>query len=64
MDRLAVREVTAAKMLDMPASKFRDLVAMSALPAPVRIGDTERWLVDDIRAILDGSAARPNGDIE
>ena len=61
---LAVREATAARMLDMPAAEFRQLVAEGALPPPCRVGGHERWRVNDIEAILDGSAALPYEDFE
>ncbi|MCZ4351572.1 hypothetical protein O4H61_03500 [Roseovarius aestuarii] len=57
---LAVSEATAARMLDMAGTKFRELVKLGALPPPVKLaGGIERWRYDDLRAILDGSAARP-----
>lgn len=53
-DRLAVRAATAAAMLDLPATRFRELVAAGALPPPVRLGDDERWRVADLNAALNG----------
>lgn len=61
---LAVRERHAAEMLDMPLTDFRRLVSQGALPGPIVIGTHERWLVEHIRATLDGRAALPNGDFE
>ena len=62
---LAVRDTTAAKMLDMPATEFRRLVNAGALPKPCRIGRHDRWRVRDIQAIVDGTAAWPDDeDIE
>lgn len=61
---LAVREATAAAMLDMPATEFRRLVQSGAMPQPVRIGGNERWLVDQIQAILGGDAAKPSEDFD
>ncbi|WP_116082039.1 hypothetical protein [Tropicimonas sp. IMCC34011] len=62
---LAVRDTTAAKMLDMPAFEFRRLVDAGALPKPCRIGQHDRWRVQDIKAIVDGKAAWPDDeDIE
>ncbi|RVV99724.1 hypothetical protein EKE94_03325 [Mesobaculum littorinae] len=62
--RIAVRETTAAAMLDMPATEFRRLVSVGALPQPCRIGRHERWRVDQIEAILSGGAALPDEDFE
>lgn len=61
---LAAAERTAARMLDLPVAAFRKLVSEGALPPPLRIGGYERWRVDDLRAILDGSAALPDEDFE
>jgi predicted DNA-binding transcriptional regulator AlpA len=61
---LAVGDATAAAMLDLPASEFRKLVAAGALPPPVRIGGHSRWRVDQLTAILDGAAAKPEQDFE
>ncbi|TCP58748.1 hypothetical protein EV663_11714 [Rhodovulum bhavnagarense] len=64
MQRLAVRDITAAQMLDMPPTQFRRLVADGALPPPTRIAGLERWRVDQLQAILSGEAAKPNEDFE
>lgn len=62
---LAVSDTNAAHMLDLPTTKFRELVAAGALPPPVRVADgIERWRVDDLQAILSGKAARPSEDLE
>ena len=53
------RNATAARLLDMPVSRFRALVRQGILPPPVRIADMERWKIPEFLAILDGSAARP-----
>ena len=62
--QLAVRDTTAASMLDMPAAEFRRLVASGALPGPVQIGGHKRWRVDQIQAILTGKAAIPMDDFD
>jgi len=64
IDKLAVKDTTAARMLDLSAAEFRKLVSAGALPPPARIGTHERWNVDQLRAILRGDAARPNDDFE
>jgi len=61
---LAVRDCTAAKLLDMSVERFRRLVAEGALPPPARIGPDERWRVDELDAILRGDAARPRDEFE
>lgn len=53
---------TAARLLDMTPSEFRDLVNAGALPRPHRIGTHERWRVEDLDAILRGAAFRPQDD--
>ncbi|KUP90937.1 helix-turn-helix transcriptional regulator [Tritonibacter horizontis] len=61
---IAVRDTTAAKMLDLPATEFHKLVNAGALPKPCNLGHHVRWRVSDIQAILDGHAARPSEDFE
>lgn len=61
---IAVREVTAAAMLDMSASEFRRLVGRGALPPPKKIGGATRWRVAELEAVLFGHAAKPNEDQE
>jgi predicted DNA-binding transcriptional regulator AlpA len=62
--RLAVRDTTAAAMLDMPAAEFRRLVERGALPKPIRIGEHDRWPVAQIEAIITGKAALPSEDFD
>ncbi len=65
VEPIAVRESNAAAMVDMSVEKFRKLVQNGAFPGPVALLDgTERWLVDDLRAILTGKAAIPDQDFE
>lgn len=59
---IAVKENTAADMLDMSKAKFRRLVERGALPPPCEIGDTIRWRVSDLEAILFGTKRKPDGD--
>ncbi|MDD9727190.1 HNH endonuclease [Roseovarius sp. SK2] len=54
---LAVKDTTAARMLDMPASEFRRLVAAGVLPKPCQIGDLERWEYAHIKCIAVGAAS-------
>jgi predicted DNA-binding transcriptional regulator AlpA len=61
---LAVRAQTAAAMLDMPPAEFMRLVERGALPPPVRIGQHDRWNVDQLTAIIRGDAAKPNQEFE
>ena len=53
------RDATAAKLLDMPVSRFSALVRQGILPPPICIADMERWKVPELLPILDDSAARP-----
>lgn len=62
MQLIAVREKKAASMLDMTVDQFRALVEQGALPAPITIGEHQRWRVDQLNAILDGKSAIPNED--
>lgn len=63
--QLAVRDTSAARMLDMSATDFRRLVQRGVFPPPVRLeSGLERWRVSDIEAILSGKAAFPDEDIE
>ena len=62
---LFAKERTAAKLLDMTPQEFRDLVQAGSLPAPMKIGKNhERWSIEDIKAIMNGTAARPQEDFE
>ena len=61
---LAVRATTAAAMLDMPPAEFMRLVERGALPPPVRIGQHDRWNVDQLTAIIRGDAAKPNQEFQ
>ncbi|WP_170759909.1 hypothetical protein [Ruegeria lacuscaerulensis] len=62
---LFAKEQTAAKLLDMTAKEFRELVDNGALPPPKTLaGGLERWNVQDLCAIANGDAARPEDEIE
>ena len=61
---LAVKAQTAAAMLDLPPSEFLRLVERGALPPPVRIGQHERWRVEQLNAIIRGDAAKPDEGFE
>ncbi|MCB1357848.1 MAG: hypothetical protein KDK53_15585 [Maritimibacter sp.] len=56
---IAVKERTAAAMLDMSAAEFRRLVDRGALPPAQHIGEIERWYVADLEAIFSGAASKP-----
>ncbi len=51
---LFASEKRAADLLDMPKSKFRDLVTAGVLPGPIVIGDCERWDVEALTKALRG----------
>lgn len=59
---IAVKEGTAAVMLDMTAAQFRRLVGSGALPPPCKIGGVSRWRVADLEAILNGNERTPEDD--
>ncbi len=50
------RERTAAQLLDMKPSEFRELVDAGILPPPESLGDFERWRVSLLVAINTGAA--------
>lgn len=56
-------ERTAAQLLDMKPAEFRALVDRGALPGPRRLGDLERWDVEELRRIITGEAAEGMGDV-
>lgn len=62
--QIAVKDTTAASMLDLSASEFRRLVEAGALPQPCRIGGHERWRVDMLEAVVNGDAAKPEQEFE
>lgn len=64
VNHLAVTDRRAAAMLDMSRDKFRDLVALGALPQPCRLGPEERWPVETLQRLLRGDLARPDEGIE
>jgi hypothetical protein len=47
----------AAALLDLKPSDFRGLVEEGVLPKPTKIGDFERWDVEQLQAIARGEAA-------
>ncbi|MPL79232.1 hypothetical protein SDC9_25108 [bioreactor metagenome] len=55
---------TAARLLDMRPAEFRDLVSAGALPAPLKIGQHERWSISDIDAIVRGSKPKPTEEFD
>lgn len=62
---IAAGEKTAARLLDLKQCEFRELVSRGALPGPVVLGGKfERWMVEDLIAILHGRGAVPDGEIE
>ncbi|RKT30338.1 hypothetical protein BXY70_2325 [Roseovarius halotolerans] len=62
--QIAVKDTTAASMLDLSAPEFRRLVEVGALPQPCRIGGHERWRVDMLEAVVNGDAAMPEQEFE
>ena len=59
VSKLAVKDTTAAQMLDMSAKDFRALVEAGTLPPALPIGTHRRWLVADLEAIITGKKIRP-----
>lgn len=54
---IAVRETTAAALLDMKPCEFRRLVDGGHLPRPKTIGGLPRWDTGELRRIISGEAA-------
>ncbi|WP_412550309.1 helix-turn-helix transcriptional regulator [Shimia sp. MIT910701] len=62
---IAWKETDAAAAIGLSRAHFRKLVSRDALPPPVVLPDgTELWMFDDLRAILNGEAAKPNQGFE
>lgn len=62
---ILVNEKDAAAMLAMTVKEFRGLVEGGHLPKPLeRFPGISRWLVDELRSIATGQAARPDGGLE
>ena len=49
-------ETKAAQLLDMKPADFAALVEAGHLPKPCKIGDFDRWDVDELRRIARGEA--------
>lgn len=64
IEPIAVAEKTAAKLLDMPLSQFRELVGQGVLPRPRRVGPLERWDAAELRSILRGEIDDGFGDVK
>jgi prophage regulatory protein len=61
---LAVGPAEAAKMLGISPRHFRSMNASGRLPAPIRLGRSPRWAVDELRAwLLAGSPSREKWNI-
>lgn len=61
---IAVGEKNAAKMLDLPVTRFRQLVSEGVLPRPRKIGPYERWDADELRAIIRGQMVDGYEDVK
>jgi len=57
-------ERTAAQLLDMAPATFRRLVADGVLPPPCRVGEIERWDVEELQAIMRGRKPRRREELE
>lgn len=55
------RAETAARLLDMSAREFLDLVHCGSLPGPVA---HDRWSVAQIEAIMSGKQPKPVADFD
>lgn len=61
---ILANERSAAKLLDMKPAEFRALVDDGFLPKPAKIGDFERWDVEQLRAVACGDLVDGVGQIE
>lgn len=57
-------ESKAAKLMDMKIGEFRELVKLGLLPPPCRVGDFERWEVDQLKAVASGNAIDGSAEIK
>ncbi len=64
IDRIAVAEKTAAKMMDLAPIEFRRLVSEGVLPRPRKVGPFERWDADELKAVLRGDAGDGFEDVQ
>lgn len=55
---------TAAQLLDLKPAEFRALVEAGHLPQPRRIGEHERWDVQELQQIVSGGAVNGMGGVE
>ena len=53
---IAVSDKTAAKMFEIPHAEFRRLVDEGLLPRPVKLGQHERWKVEDLERVMSGQS--------
>ncbi len=53
-----------ARLLDMKLGEFLGLVEDGLLPKGRKIGDYERWDVEEIRNIISGNATDGYGDVQ
>ncbi len=54
---LFANDKNAAALLDMKPAEFRGLVDDGVLPKPTKIGEFERWDVEQLQSIARGDAA-------
>lgn len=64
IERIAVAEKNAAKLLDMKPDQFRTLVREGVLPRPRKVGPLERWDTDELKAILRGDGSDGFEDVK
>ena len=57
-------ERNAAKLLDLKAADFRNLVDQGHLPKPLDIAGYERWDVEELRQIGRGDFAAGMGGVD
>ncbi|OHC54468.1 MAG: hypothetical protein A3D16_09845 [Rhodobacterales bacterium RIFCSPHIGHO2_02_FULL_62_130] len=57
LDPIFATEARAAALLDMKATELREQVAAGNLPPPKRIGQLERFDVDELRRVIRGDVA-------
>lgn len=55
---------SAARLLDMKPAEFTQLADTGHLPRPRKIGNMNRWDVDELRRIITGEATEGMGDVK
>lgn len=61
---LMVGDRRAAGLFDMKPTEFRKGVALGFFPEPKQVMGMDRWSFEELKAVADGKAARPQEGLE